>query len=113
MTGAPATAIQELAGHRDLVTTQRYTHLSPAAIEAAIRLLDRPLAGAGDGDIAETEAEAAQTKRPKMATAPRFTVRPLLVAGAGLAPQRGCHAGDPALVVPIPPRTWQRPHGLP
>jgi integrase len=42
MRGAPARAIQELAGHMDLATTQRYMHLSPAAIEGAIRLLDRP-----------------------------------------------------------------------
>ena len=41
MRGAPARAIQELAGHQDLATTQRYMHLSPAAIEGAIRLLDR------------------------------------------------------------------------
>jgi integrase len=41
MHGAPARAIQELAGHQDLTTTQRYMHLSPAAIESAIRLLDR------------------------------------------------------------------------
>ena len=41
MRGAPARAIQELAGHQDLITTQRYRHLSPAAIEGAIRLLDR------------------------------------------------------------------------
>ena len=40
MRGAPVRAIQELAGHQDLGTTQRYMHLSPAAIEAAIRLLD-------------------------------------------------------------------------
>ena len=29
MRGAPARAIQELAGHQDLMTTQRYMHLSP------------------------------------------------------------------------------------
>ena len=40
MRGAPARAIQELAGHQDLSTTQRYMHLSPAAIDAAIRLLE-------------------------------------------------------------------------
>jgi integrase len=42
MRGAPAKAIQELAGHRDLATTQRYMHLSPTARESAIRLLDTP-----------------------------------------------------------------------
>ena len=46
MRGAPAKAIQELAGHEDLSTTQRYMHLSPAALDQAIRLLD--------GDILET-----------------------------------------------------------
>ena len=40
MRGAPARAIQELAGHQDLTTTQRYMHLSPAAIDGAIRLLE-------------------------------------------------------------------------
>lgn len=42
MRGAPARAIQELAGHQDLSTTQRYMHLTPAALDAAIRLLDGP-----------------------------------------------------------------------
>jgi hypothetical protein len=41
MQGAPAKAIQELAGHKDLTTTQRYMHLSPAAKSEAIRLLDQ------------------------------------------------------------------------
>jgi integrase len=59
MRGAPARAIQELAGHQDLSTTQRYMHLSPAAIEGAIRLLDqgRPISESV-GDILETGGSA-------------------------------------------------------
>jgi integrase len=50
--GAPAKAIQELAGHQSLGTTLRYMHLSPGARASAIRLLD----GGGHifGDIVET-----------------------------------------------------------
>jgi hypothetical protein len=54
MRGAPGRAIQELAGHQDLMTTQRYMHLSPAAIEGAIRLLDTNREPASRGDILET-----------------------------------------------------------
>jgi integrase len=54
MRGAPARAIQELAGHRDLSTTQRYMHLSPAAVESAIRLLDSPGILASRGSIVAT-----------------------------------------------------------
>ena len=50
MRGAPGRAIQELAGHTNIITTQRYMHLRPAAIEAAIRLLDAPVGG----EIGET-----------------------------------------------------------
>ena len=40
MMGAPARAIQELAGRADLSSTQRYMNLSRAATEDAIRLLN-------------------------------------------------------------------------
>ena len=36
------TAIQALAGHQELSMTQRYMHVSPAALDEAIRLLDSP-----------------------------------------------------------------------
>jgi hypothetical protein len=48
MQGATAKAIQELAGHQDITTTQRYMHLSPAHKDAAIRLLDRRPVDEGD-----------------------------------------------------------------
>ena len=61
MRGAPARAIQELAGHTDLTVTQRYMHLTPAALDAAIRLLEQPNGPAQArgslqdfGDIVET-----------------------------------------------------------
>jgi site-specific recombinase XerD len=44
MLGASPKAIQELMRHADLAMTQRYTHLSPAARESAVRLLDSPSA---------------------------------------------------------------------
>jgi site-specific recombinase XerD len=51
MKGAPTMAIKALAGHASLGTTQRYMHLSPAAKDSAIRLLnDR--GGGGQGEAA-------------------------------------------------------------
>lgn len=78
--GATAKAIQELADHQDLTTTQRYMHLSPAHKDAAIRLLDRrpveeelgapfdsalPSAGLRSGRAGEgrAEGEGARTVR--------------------------------------------------
>jgi integrase len=60
MQGAPATAIQHLAGHQDLVTTQRYMHLSQSAVERAIRLLDQRPSADSRGDILETERRGAE-----------------------------------------------------
>src|SRR4030095_3113730 len=40
MKSATARAIQEAAEHQELGTTQHYMHLSPAALDAAIRLLE-------------------------------------------------------------------------
>ena len=54
MRGAGARAIQELAGHRSITTTQRYMHLTPAAVDGAIRLLDQPAPIYAVGDIVET-----------------------------------------------------------
>jgi integrase len=61
MRGAPARAIQELAGHQDLGTTQRYMHLSPAALDAAIRLLETPVENGplGRGGIVEAQGTGA------------------------------------------------------
>jgi integrase len=54
MRGAPTRAIQELAGHQDLSTTQQYMHLSPAALDSAIRLLETSGMPRSLGDIVET-----------------------------------------------------------
>jgi site-specific recombinase XerC len=53
MRGAAPRAIQELAGHAHFATTQRYMHLSPAALDRAIDLLESKIAGTC-GDIGET-----------------------------------------------------------
>jgi len=57
MRGAPMLAIKELAGHRSLMTTQGYMHLSPAAAESAIRLLDERQILRNCGGIVETERQ--------------------------------------------------------
>jgi site-specific recombinase XerD len=68
MRGAPARAVQKLAGHPDLGTTQRYMHLSPLAIEAAIRLLELPPSAAGRVNLwatPEAGEEVSDTKEKR------------------------------------------------
>jgi integrase len=64
MRGAPARAIQELAGHQDLITTQRYMHLSPAAIEGAIRLLEQGGPASAFAQSATADKKAGHDVRP-------------------------------------------------
>jgi integrase len=65
MNGVPVRAIQELAGHRHLSTTMRYMHLSPAAIEGAIRTLEQRLdaSAAVRGEMLETASAGGETTR--------------------------------------------------
>ena len=78
MLNAPVRTIQELAGHRDLSTTQRYMHLSPSAMDRAVELFEsRPSSLADGGNI--------------LATAPRLMpklldVKQLMVSPEGIEP---------------------------
>ena len=56
MRGPPARAIQELAGHQDLITTQRYMHFSPAASLGA-----NPATGIGRGPPENVGADILET----------------------------------------------------
>jgi integrase len=82
MQGATAKAIQELAGHQDLTTTQRYMHLSPAHKDAAIRLLDRRPDDDGPLDYAAPAAPLRSGRTGEEGTAPS-AVRAISV-GEGL-----------------------------
>src|SRR5687768_3986710 len=61
MRGAVMSAVQELAGHRDLTMTQRYSHLSRTALADTIRLLENRAESPQNGDIVETREPATAT----------------------------------------------------
>jgi hypothetical protein len=47
-------SVQELVGHQDLTMTQRYSHLSPAALIDTVRLLESRATESGSGERLET-----------------------------------------------------------
>jgi integrase len=54
MRGAAMRSVQELVGHQDLTMTQRYSHLSPAALVDTVRLLETRSVDSARGEILET-----------------------------------------------------------
>ena len=60
MRGAPLKAVQELLGHATIDMTMRYAHLSPAAKNEAIRLLDHGNLMATQGGVVANELEIQQ-----------------------------------------------------
>jgi integrase len=54
MRGAAMRSVQELVGHQDLTMTQRYSHLSPAALIDTVRLLETRPVDSKRGEILET-----------------------------------------------------------
>jgi len=85
MRGAPAKAIQELAGHQDLATTQQYMHLSPAALDAAIRLLDAGTQTSSRGNNLEAAGVEPVEARPKAdADLPGYTANEQRAYAVGL-----------------------------
>jgi len=64
MRGAAMRAVQELVGHQDLTMSQRYAHLSPAALIDTVRLLESRVVRPERGEILETAATA-EPSEPK------------------------------------------------
>jgi Phage integrase family len=89
MAGATPVAIGTMAGHASLSTTQRYLHLSPAAMDQAIALLD---AGADlkaspeaqdSGESVETRVETEGRRNNYARKPPLFRGLPGVLDGRG------------------------------
>lgn len=64
MRGAPLRAIQDLAGHGSIRTTEKYMHLAPSEKGRAINLLNEPTGG-GQHDVQdETKWRRRESKKP-------------------------------------------------
>ena len=70
--GAPAKAIQDLAGHQSLTMTMRYMHMSPSSRETAIRLREEFL-----GDILESRSDKALQFRRRDSNPDKWIQNPL------------------------------------
>ena len=92
MQGVPASAIQALAGHADLSTTQRYMHLAPSALDDAIAAL---------GTVLEEAVAPAEIASPNPALNPAPPPR----VGPRLGPSRGARSE----AGPVGPRTNSAP----
>jgi hypothetical protein len=81
MRGAPATAIQALAGHADLTMMQRYMHLSPAPLDAAIRLLEIGRQAIKSVEMESPEEQHAETRGPESQPTPPVPLKAFMRAG--------------------------------
>ncbi len=51
--GVPLAEVRDLLGHASVVVTERYAHLSPDNVRAAVELLDEPMSRYGHADITQ------------------------------------------------------------
>ena len=61
MRGAAPLTLKELAAHKNLATTMRYTHVTEEAKRRAIRLLEPSAIDPGIGNILETGIPRSRT----------------------------------------------------